>query len=140
MKYNPNTGSFERSSTYERKVFEKAQQPGSEQLDHLSSVIQETSPEEIFEAPDESPLVVEFRTKKKEIMKELRELVLRDPAMNRFMLTGDIDDLEKSTELTDGNRRKWALFLKYADVWDDDLKNLGYLELKKIYALAKNNS
>jgi hypothetical protein len=140
MVYNPKTGTFRPDETYNRQNFNgtKAKATSSEQLEHLTGVIQETVPEEIFKIT-ESPLEKEFRLQKKEIIKELRDLVVKDPAMNRFMMTGDIDDLAQSTDLSDRSRRKWALLLKYADVWDDDLKNLGYLELKKIYALVKFN-
>lgn len=143
MVYNPKTGTFTSDDTYKRQSFtteELKNIKSSSQLDHLNDVLQEVSPEEIFAAPEESPLVKEFRLHKKEIMKELRDLVLKDPSMSKFMMSGDIDDLAKSTNLNEKNKRKWALLLKYADVWDDDLKNLGYLELKKIYALSKYNS
>ncbi|MAI07384.1 MAG: hypothetical protein CMF61_00360 [Magnetococcales bacterium] len=141
MRYNSKSRQYESASTYQRSTFGnlKARNTQSSQYEHLASVVQEMSPDEVVQKPVETALERDFRLKKTEIMKELRHLVLKDPAMNRFRSTGSLGDLAASSQLTEHNKRKWALLLKYADVWDDDLKNLGYLELKKIYALTKFN-
>ena len=136
MVYNPKEGSFGEENFETRAI---KGQSTSKQLEHLTSVFEEVAPEEVFEAPEETPLVKEFRANKAAVMKELRDLVLKDPAMEAFIKTGSLDDLSKTAGVSNRNKRKWALFLKYADVWDDDLKYLGYLELKKIYALVKYN-
>ena len=59
---------------------------------------------------------------------------MHDPAMKRFMLTGEAEDLKNNEVETKADQRKWNIFLRYSNVWDDDMVNLGYLELKKIYA------
>lgn len=87
----------------------------------------------------ESPREREFKKNKKFIINELRRLVIHDPCMERFMQTGNRDDLKRSEEETMADKRKWSIFLRYVNVWDDDLVNLGYLELQKIYAVVHLN-
>lgn len=86
---------------------------------------------------DEDPREREFRKHKKMIINELRQLVVHDPVMTKFMLTGNASDLKRNLEETKADQKKWSIFLRYANVWDDDLVNLGYLELQKIYAVVK---
>lgn len=141
MRFNSKSAQYESEVTHKKSTFGnlKSRSTQSTQYEYLASVVESVSPDELVKDNAETKIEKEFRFNKPKIMQELRRLVLKDPSMDRFRKTGDVADLANALKPSEHNKRKWALLLKYADVWDDDLKNLSYLELKKIYALTKFN-
>ena len=79
MRYNSKSRQYESASTYQRSTFGnlKARNTQSSQYEHLASVVQEMSPDEVVQKPVETALERDFRLKKTEIMRLL--MSLRNP-------------------------------------------------------------
>ena len=90
-----------------------------------------------YKNKEERLLWSEFKRNKKRIISELRTLVLSNPNLNKVLDGHTVQriKLSKASSKKD-EKRKWDLFLKYSDIWDDDLKKLAYLELKINYAAS----
>jgi len=137
-----NNDSMNKTHQYQRQVFgaRRPQKP-NDQYNKLAAVfedmVEEQPAKSIQVEKVETKLEKLFRQNKTKIMKALRALALQDPAMVKFRQTGSLDDLKAATQNSTYNKHKWDILLKYADVWDDDLKNISDLELKQLYAVSK---